>query len=170
MLKAGEEKDRFEMGLHQAKIEDELRTRENPDATPRQESGWLPSDLDDMRAYSDLTGKTGITGFTRRRSSSGGSIESSKLSSPPPTTVYEGSILAMAPSAMSQDPFATPRTSGRSILAARYIQSEENTSQHAAEEQEEEGMEETWKVRTPIPRKFEVSDSSDNEDNAMTEV
>jgi len=31
-------------------------------------------------------------------------------------------------------------------------------------------MEETRKVYTPIPRKFEVSDDSDNEDDAMTEV
>jgi len=31
-------------------------------------------------------------------------------------------------------------------------------------------MEETRKVYTPIPRRFELSDSSDNEDDAMTEV
>jgi len=31
-------------------------------------------------------------------------------------------------------------------------------------------MEETRKVYTPIPRKFNISDSSDNEDDAMTEV
>ena len=84
------------------------------------------------------------------------------------STRYEGSILAMPPSAVSQDPFATPRTSGRSILAARYIQSEENTSEQAASSEEEEGgVAETMKISTPIPRKFEISDS---EDEAMTEV
>jgi hypothetical protein len=115
-LRQGEERDRVEMGLHRARIEDDLRRRENPDATPRQESGWLPSNLDDMRAYSDLTGKTGVTGITRyrSRSKSVGSEVSSELSSPPPTTDYGGSILAMPPSAISQDPFATPRTSGTS--------------------------------------------------------
>jgi len=41
---------------------------------------------------------------------------------------------------------------------------EENASQHV---EEEGGMEETQKVYTPIPRKFEISDSSDD---AMTEV
>jgi len=144
-----------------------LRRREDSQATPRQESGWLPSDLDDMREYSDLTGKTGVTGVTRHRSRSVDSM-SSELSSPPPTTVYGGSILAMPPSAISQDPFATPRTSGISIVAARYIQSEENTNRQAASSEEEEGGEaETVKISTPIPRKFKISDS---EDDAMTEV
>jgi len=41
---------------------------------------------------------------------------------------------------------------------------EENASQHA---EKAEGMEETRKVYTPIPRKFKISDSSDD---AMTEV
>jgi len=125
-----------------------------------------------MREYSNLTGKTGITGVTRRRSSSVGSIESSVLSLPPPTTmsnkstVYEGSILAMPPSALPMDPFSTPKaTTG--IIAQRYIQSEENTSQHA---EKEGGMEETRKVYTPIPRKFEISDDSEVSDKAMTEV
>jgi len=167
VLKAEEEQDRIEMGLYRARIEDDLRRREDSQATPRQESGWLPSDLNDMRAYSDLTGKTGITGVTRRRSSSVGS-RSSGLSSPPLTMVYGGSILAMPLSAISQDPFATPRTSGRSILAARYIQSEENISEKAASSEEEEGgVAETMRISTPIPRKFEISDS---EDEAMTEV
>jgi len=112
---------------------------------------------------------------------------SSALSSPPPTTdyggseisfpaetpreetQYEGSLLALPLSAIPQDPFMTPRASGRSILAARYIQSEENTSMHAAEEEEEEeGVAETLRGSTPIPRKFEISDSS--EDEGMTEV
>jgi len=171
-LRAGEEQDRFERGLHQAQIEDELRRRENSQATPRVESEWLPSDLGDMRVYSDLTGKTGITGVTRRRSSSVGSIDSSRLSSPPPTTisnkstVYEGSILAMLPSALLMDPFLTPRAS-TGIVAQRYIQSEKNISQHAEKEEE---MEETWKVYTPIPRKFEISDDSEDDDEAMTVV
>jgi len=64
------------------------------------------------------------------------------------------------------DPFSTPKASA-GITARRYIQSEENTSQHA---EEEGGMEETRKAYTPIPRKFEISDSSDNEDDVMTEV
>jgi hypothetical protein len=174
MLKQGEEQDRVEMGLRRARIEDDLRRRENPDATPRQESGWLPSDLNDMRAYSDLTGKTGVTGVTSYRSRSVGSEDriSSVLSSPPPTTrqttEYGGSIVGFPPSAIPQDPFATPRTSGRSILAARYIQSEENNGEAAESDEEEEGgMPETLKISTPIPRKFECSDSSDE---AMMEV
>jgi len=74
----------------------------------------------------------------------------------------------MPPSAISQDPFTTPRTSGRSILTARYIQSEENIGEKAASSEEEEGgVAETMKISTPIPRKFEISDS---DDEAMTEV
>jgi hypothetical protein len=74
----------------------------------------------------------------------------------------------MPPSTIAQDPFATPRTSGKSILAARYIQSEENTGEQAASSEEEEGgVAETMNISTPIPRKFEISDS---EDEAMTEV
>jgi len=68
--------------------------------------------------------------------------------------------------AITEDPFGTPRASA-GIIAHRYIQSEENTSQYA---EEEGGMEETRKVHTPIPRKFEISDSSDSEDDRMTEV
>jgi len=74
--------------------------------------------------------------------------------------------LGLPPSALPQDPFSTPRASA-GIIALRYIQSEENTSKNA---EEEGGMEETRKVDTPIPRKFEISDSSDNEDDMMTEV
>jgi len=90
-----------------------------------------------------------------------------RILSPLPTTNYsEGSLLGLPPSALPQDPFSTPRASA-GIIARRYIQSEENTTQYA---EEEGGMEETRKVYTPIPRKFEVSDSSDNEDDIMTEV
>jgi len=53
------------------------------------------------------------------------------------------------------------------IIARKYIQSEENVSQHA---EKEGGMEETRKVYTPIPRKFEISDDSKDEDDRMTEV
>jgi len=130
----------------------------------------------------------------RGRSRSVGSQESSRLASPPPTTSttnyggseisfpsqtprervlsplpstnYEGSLLGLPPSALPQDPFSTPRASA-GIIARRYIQSEENASQDA---EKEGGMEETRKVYTPISRKFEVSDSSDNEEDMMTEV
>ena len=74
--------------------------------------------------------------------------------------------MGLPPSALPQDPFLTPRASA-GIIASRYIHSEENTSQHAMEE---EGMEESRKVYTPIPSKFEISDSSDNEDETITEV
>jgi len=74
--------------------------------------------------------------------------------------------LGLPPSALPQDPFSTPRVSA-GIIARRYIQSEEDTTQYA---EEEGGMEETRKVYTLIQRKFEVSDSSDNEDDTMTEV
>jgi len=194
-LKAEEKNDEFEYGLHKARIEDDLRRGEQSQATSTVESGQLPSNLDEMRAYSDLTGKTGVTGITRQRSRSVGSQESSRLSSPPPTTNYggseisfpsqtprerissplpttnysEGSLMGLPLSplnALMEDPFSTPRASAGTI-ARRYIRSEENTTQYA---EEEGGMEETRKVHTPIPRKFEASDSSDNEDNSMTEV
>jgi len=80
-LRAEEKKDEFEYGLHKARIEDDLRRREQSQATSRVESGQLPSNLDEMRAYSDLTGKTGVTGITRQRSRSVDSQESSRLSS-----------------------------------------------------------------------------------------
>ena len=92
-----------------------------------------------------------------------------RVLSPLPTTNYEGSLKGLPLSALNElteNPFATPRAS-TGIIARRYIQSEENATQDA---EEEGGMEETRKVHTPIPRKFEVSDSSDNEDDAMTEV
>jgi len=92
-----------------------------------------------------------------------------RVQSPLPSTNYEGSLMGLplsALNALSDDPFSTPRASA-GIIARRYIQSEENATQDA---EEEGGMEETRKVYTPIPRKFEVSDSSDNEDDTMTEV
>jgi len=87
--------------------------------------------------------------------------------SPVPTTSYGGSIVAMPSSALSINCFSTPKAS-TGIIARRYIQSEENTSQHATAK--EGGMEETWKVYTPIPRKFDISGSSDSEYDRMTEV
>jgi len=86
--------------------------------------------------------------------------------SPLPTTNYEGSLMGLPPSTLPQDTFSTPRVSA-GIIVRRYIESEENASQHA---EKEGGVEETRKVYTPIPRKFEVSNSSDNEDDVMTEV
>jgi len=87
--------------------------------------------------------------------------------SPLPTTNYsEGSLLGLPPSDLPHDLFSTPRVNA-GIIARRYIQSEENTSQHV---EEEGGMEESRKVYTPIPTKFEVSDSSHSEDDTMTEV
>jgi len=82
------------------------------------------------------------------------------------TTCYGGSIVAVPPSALPMDPFSTPRAS-TGIIAQRYIQSEENTRQHA---EKEGGMEETQKVHTPIPRKFEISDDSEISDEVMTEM
>jgi len=82
------------------------------------------------------------------------------------STNYEGSIVAFPPSALPEDPFSVPRKNA-GIIAQRYIQSEENTSMQA---EKEEGMEETRKVYTPIPRKFEISDESKVSDEAMTEV
>jgi len=86
-----------------------------------------------------------------------------RVLSPLPTTNYEGSLLGLPPSALPQDPFLTPKASA-GIIARRYIQSEDNISQHV---EKQEGMEETQKVYTPILRKFEISDSSDD---GMTEV
>jgi len=188
-LKAEEKNDEFEYGLHKARIEDDLRRAEGSQATSRVDTGQLPSDINDMRTYSDLTGKTGVTGITRY-----GSDDSSELSTPPattnyggseisfpsqtprervatplPSTNYEGSLKGLplsALNALTEDPFSTPRASA-GIIACKYIQSEENTSQYT---EEEGGMEETRKVYTPIPRKFEISDSSENEDDMMTEV
>ena len=186
-LRDEEEKEEFETGLRRAPIDDELRRAENSQATSRVDTGQLPSDLNDMRSYSDLKGKTGVTGITRY-----GSDDSSASSTPPATMNYggseisfpsqtprervltplpatnysEGSLLGLPPSALLQDPFSTPRASA-GIIARRYIQSEENISQYA---EEEGGMEENRRIHTPIPRKFELSDSSDNEHDTMTEV
>jgi len=152
-LKAQEEREDFETGLARARIEDDLRRLEDSQETPRLGSGQLPSDLDDMRAYSDLTGKTGVTGITRY-----GSDDSLGLLSPPPTTSYGGSLLGLPPNTLPLDPCWTPRASA-GLIARRYIQLEENTSHHAEKEEE---MEETLKVDTPIPRKLEISDDSDD--------
>jgi len=183
-LRDEEKQEEFEAGLCCARIEDDLRKRESSQATSRVESGQLPSDLDEIRQYSDLTGATGVTGITRYvddgselssppvTSYGGGEISfplqtpRERVVSPLPSTNYEGSLLGLPPSALPHDPFSTPRASA-GIIARRYIQSEENISQHA---EEEGGMEETRKVYTPIPRKFEVSDDSDEEDDTMTEV
>jgi len=89
-----------------------------------------------------------------------------EVQSPLPSTNYEGSLLGLPPSALPQDPFSTPRASV-GIIARKYIQAEENVSQHAGKEG---GMEETRRVYTPIPRKFEISDDSEASDEAMTEV
>ena len=92
-----------------------------------------------------------------------------RVTTPLPSTDYGESLKGLplsALNALTDDPFSTPRASA-GIIARRYIQSEENASQDA---EEEGGMEETRRVCTPIPRKFEVSDSSDNEDDRMTEV
>ena len=86
---------------------------------------------------------------------------------PLPTTNYsEGSLSGLPPSALPTDSFLTPRASA-GIIAHKYIESEENVSQPA---ENEWGMEETWKVYTPIPRKFKISSDSDNEDDMMMEV
>jgi len=168
-LRAEEKNDEFEYGLHKARIEDELRRAEDSQATSRVDTGQLPSHLNDMRAYSDLTGKTGVTGITRNDSD-----DSSELSPPPttsyggsdisfpsqtprervlsplPTTNYEGSLMGLplsALNALTDDPFSTPRASA-GIIARRYIQSEENASKNV---EKEGGMEETRRVYTPIP-------------------
>jgi len=188
-LRDEEKKEEFEAGLRYARVEDDLRRREDSQATSRVDTGQLPSDLDDMRAYSDLTGKTGVTGITRyaddgsselstppNSTDYGGSEVSfpsqtprERVQSPLPSTNYEGSLMGLPLSALNElteDPFSTPKASA-GIIARRYIQSEENASQNA---EKEGGMEETRKVYTPIPRKFELSDSSDDEDDTMTEV
>jgi len=94
-LRNEEKKEEFEAGLRYARVEDDLRRRENSQATSRVETGQLPSDLNDMRVYSDLTGKTGDTGITRYAND-----DSSELS-PPPTTSYGGSEISF--------PSQTPR-------------------------------------------------------------
>jgi len=86
----------------------------------------------------------------------GGSELSFPCQTPKESTQYEESLLGLHWSALQLDPASTPRASA-GIILCRYIQSEENASQHA---NEEEGMRETRKVYTPIPRQFEISDSS----------
>jgi len=104
-LRDEEKKEEFEYGAYKARIEDELRRAEDSQATSRVDTGQLPSDLDDMRAYSDLTGKTGVTGITRY-----GSDHSSELSSPPPTTSYGGSEISF-PSQTPRERVQSPRPS-----------------------------------------------------------
>ena len=82
-----------------------------------------------------------------------------RVFSPLPSTNYKGSIMGLPPSALPEDPFSTPRAS-TGIIAQRYIQPEENTSQHA--EEEEGGARTQKRTYTPIPRKFDISDGSDN--------
>jgi len=162
-LKEQEKKDDFERGLCMAKIEDELRRSEESQVTSRVETGQLPSDLDKMRAYSDLTGKAGVTGIMRYNDNDRNSDESSELS-PPPTTSYGGSIAAFPPRAIPQDPFLTPRASV-GIIACWYIQLEEYVSQHTTEEEGRDvGMPETPN-RSHTPKLL-----LSNIDNAMTEV
>jgi len=170
-LRPGEEQDRIETSLFRARIEDDSRRRENSQATPRVESGQLRSNLDNMRAYSDLTGTTGVTGITRY-----GSDDSSELSSPPTTeyggsviscpsqtprhsTEYQGSIVGFPPSAAPQDLFMTPRASSKSILVKRYIQLEENISndpsfrqKHPGVPDGSDGSDGTWYPLTGITR------------------
>jgi len=146
-LRDEEKKEEFEAGFEYARIEDDLRRRENSHATSGVETGQLPSDLDDVRAYSDLTAKTGVTGITQY-----GSDDSSELSPPPttnyggsdisfpsrtprervlsplPSTNYEGSLMCLPQSAVPEEPFSNARASA-GIVARRYIQSEENAGQ-----------------------------------------
>jgi len=74
--------------------------------------------------------------------------------------------LGLPPSALPQDSFLTPWASA-GLITRKYIQWEEDVSQHT---EKEGGMEETQKVYTPIWRKFEITDSSNNRDDTMTEV
>ena len=87
-----------------------------------------------------------------------------RVLSPLPSTNYSGgSILGLPLSADPENPFSVPRASA-GLIVQRYIRSEENASQHA---EKEGGIEETRRVDTPIPRTFEISDSSND---PMTEV
>jgi len=82
---------------------------------------------------------------------------------PKQTTIYDGSIVGVPPSASPQDPFSTPRLSG-GIIVRRYIQSEENFSRHVEKSDKEARVPETPKRgRTPT---FQNSES----DEAMTEA
>jgi len=85
------------------------------------------------------------------------------------STVYEGSVKAFPPSTIPQDSFSVPRASA-GIIARRYHQSEEITSQPEEKMEKEGGVGDAVKSYTPIPRKFEVSNDSEAEDNTMREV
>jgi len=115
---------------------------------------------------SDLSSPPPTTSYRGSEISFPSQTPGERVESPLPSTNYEGSLLGLPLSALPENPFSTPRASA-GIIARRYIQSGENASQNA---EEEGGMEKTRKVYTPIPRKFEVSDDSDNEDDMMTEV
>jgi hypothetical protein len=82
----------------------------------------------------------------------------------PPSTSYDGSIADFQLNAIPQDPVMTPQGSVKAgMITSRYIESEENTSMHAAGEKGE-GEPETPKTGcTPT---WENSNSND----AMTEV
>jgi len=80
-LRDEEKKEEFEPGLRSARIEDDLRRAEDSQATSRVNTEQIPSDLNDMRAYSNLTGKTGVTGITRYMGE-----DPSELSTAPPMT------------------------------------------------------------------------------------
>jgi len=131
-----------------------------------------------MRKYSNLTGKTGVTGVMRC-----GIHDSSELSPLQTTdyrgdeifhpdriqsTMYERSVVAFPPSTIPQDSLLTPRVSVR-VVAQKNILGDKNVSQYVGKNEQEEGVKETRKVYTPIPRKFETSSISGNEDEKMTE-
>jgi hypothetical protein len=164
ILKEEDKQQAFEHGRHKARIEDDLRRRENSQATSRIGTGQLPSDLDDMRAYSDLTGKTGVAGITRYRETEDedeNGMSDSTLS-PLPTTSYGGSIAAVPSSAIHQDPFLTLRVSAtQGIVGRKYILMEERASM---EEEKEQGVQESPKRGRTLA--FEKSSSHD----VMTEV
>jgi len=184
-IRPGEKQDEFKYRHRNACVEDDLWRRENRLATYRVNTAQLPSDLDHMSEYSDLTRKSGVTEITIYESE-----DSSELSPQPTTnygrsdislplktarervattqrvTWYGGSHLGLPLSAIPEDSFSTPRASA-GIIMKRYIQSEENISKYAEKSEQEGGIKETGKVYTPILRKFENSDRSDD---AMMEV
>jgi len=116
-----------------------------------------------MIVYSNLTGKSGVTEVTIFGSNRG-SDNSSKLASPPPTMVYGGSIAAFPLTTIPLDPFTTSRVNRRSILAAAYIQSEENVSRHRAEDENKVGGWET------MERSCKATLPSDSEEDVMMMV
>jgi len=81
-IRAGEKQDEFEYRHQKAWVKDDLGRRENRQATSRVNTAQLPSDLDDMSEYSDLTGKSGVTEISRYESDVSWEL------SPQPTTNY----------------------------------------------------------------------------------